>query len=70
MSGGIERTETLGEMELPWAKHASVQTITYEGGMTMLRVRIKEGRRFTDVELMPEDAARLAVLLGDWAKQG
>ena len=67
MSGGIEKTETLGELELPWAKQASIQEITYEGGMAMLRVRIKEGRRFTDVEMMPDDAAKLADLLSGWA---
>ena len=68
MSGAIEKTTILGELELPWAKQASVQEIVYEGGMTMLRVRIKEGRRFTDLELMPEDAERLAALLAGWAK--
>lgn len=70
MSGAIEKTTILGELELPWAKQASVQEIVYEGGMTMLRVRIREGRRFTDLELMPEDAERLAALLAGWAKQG
>ncbi|PLX43307.1 MAG: hypothetical protein C0605_04280 [Hyphomicrobiales bacterium] len=67
MSGGIEKTVKLGELELPWAKQATIEEITYEGGMAMLRVRIKEGRRFTDIELMPEDAARLAGLLAGWA---
>lgn len=67
MSSGIEKTTTLAVLEWPWAKQATVQEITYEGGLEMLRIRIKEGRRFTDVELMPDDAAGLAALLNGWA---
>ena len=69
MSGGIENTVNLSELDLPWAKQASIQAITYEGGMTMLRIRIREGRRFTDIEFMPEDAAKLASVLDQWAKK-
>jgi len=67
MSGGIEKSITLAEYDLPWNKHASVQEIAYEGGMTMLRLRIREGRRFTDLELMPENAAALAKDFASWA---
>jgi hypothetical protein len=67
MSGGVEKTETLAEYELPWNKHVSVQEISYEGGMSMLRLRIREGRRFTDLELMAENATALAKDLENWA---
>ncbi|HHK74612.1 MAG TPA: hypothetical protein ENJ57_05550 [Rhizobiales bacterium] len=67
MSGAIEKTQILAEYELPWNKTVSVQEITYEGGMSMLRLRIREGRRFTDLELMPENAMALAKDLDNWA---
>ena len=67
MSGAIEKTQILAEYELPWNKTVSVQEITYEGGMSMLRLRIREGRRFTDLELMPENATALAKDLDNWA---
>ncbi len=67
MSGAIENTEILGELEMPWNKQVTAAQITYEGGMAMLRLRIREGRRFTDLELMPENAAALAAILDKWA---
>ncbi len=67
MSGAIKKTEILGEFEMPWNKQVTVEQIIYEGGMAMLRLRIKEGRRFTDLELMPKNAAELAAILDKWA---
>ena len=67
MSAAIENTEILGKFEMPWNKQVTVGQITYEGGMVMLRLRIREGRRFTDLELMPENAKELAAILNEWA---
>lgn len=53
----------------PWGKQVILQAIEYEGGMTGLRMRIKEGSRFTDLELDAATAARLGRLLSDWAAQ-
>lgn len=52
----------------PWNKELTVSEATYEGGFKMLRVRIKEGKRFTDLELDHITAARLSELIGAWAK--
>jgi len=67
MSGGIKNMQVLAAYELPWNKNISVQEISYEGGMTMLRLRIREGRRFTDLELLPENAEALAKDFASWA---
>lgn len=57
----------IDEFEAPWAKTVRLQEVEYEGGMRLLRLRIREGRRFTDLELAPETARRLAESLLDWA---
>jgi len=53
-------------IEAPWGKTVTVQETTYEGGMKMLRLRIKEGKRFTDLELDSGTLARLTKTFQDW----
>ncbi len=59
----------LGGLQAPWNKEMTFQEVTYEGGFKMLRIRIKEGRRFTDLELDPETASRLGALVNGWAER-
>ncbi|MBC8269223.1 MAG: hypothetical protein H8E36_10780 [Rhodospirillaceae bacterium] len=56
-----DSTTDLETINAPWNKTVTVQEVTYEGGMKMLRLRIKEGMRFTDLEL---DAVTLKHLNG------
>ena len=65
----VYRTVTdLDEIEAPWSKRVTLQGITYDGGMTGLRMRIKEGSRFTDLELDRATAARIGRVLLDWSE--
>jgi len=57
----------LEKIEAPWSKQVTLQIVAYEGGMNALRMRIKEGSRFTDLELDPATAARIGHRLLDWA---
>ena len=52
----------------PWGKNVTLQKIEYDGGLVLLRVRIKEGSRFTLLDLDPTSAERLGRTLLDWAK--
>lgn len=66
----MNRHETSDPMEVinaPWNKELTVSDVTYEGGFKMLHIRIKEGKRFTDLELDHLTAKRMAALIGDWA---
>ena len=58
----------LDEFEASWARIVKVQEVEYQGGLKMLRVRIREGNRFTDLELLPDTARRLAGGLLSWAE--
>jgi len=56
----------LKTLNAPWNKTVSVQDIAYAGGFRMLRLRIKEGKRFTDLELDPRTLTDLTRLISDW----
>ena len=57
------------KFEAPWNKHVTLQNVVYEGGMALVRLRIKEGNRFTDLELAPETAAAIGRALIAWASE-
>lgn len=58
----------LGVFDAPWNKKVTIQEMVYESGMKLVRVRIKEGSRFTDLELDPETATGIGEMLSGWAK--
>lgn len=53
----------------PFNKEISISESTYEGGMPLLSVRIKEGKRFTTLELDAETATTWADAMRRWADQ-
>lgn len=66
---GDAEVADIGRMAAPWGKDLLVQTIRYRSGMRIARVRIREGRRFTVLDL-DETTARwltdaLAMALSD-----
>lgn len=54
--------------ELPYRRKAELREYTYESGMKMLRLVLREGKRITQVELDPETAAALAGEMQAWAR--
>ena len=52
----------------PWNKDIDLQEREYDGGFKMIRLRIKEGRRITDLELDSSTAGRLGDFLRTWAE--
>ena len=68
MNAGHQSISDIEEINAPWNKLVTIQEATYEGGFKMVRLRIKEGKRFTDLELDSETAANLAELLRKWAE--
>ena len=68
----MNRHESIDLIEVvnaPWNKELTISDATYEGGFKMLHVRIKEGKRFTDLELDYLTAKHLAELIGTWAQK-
>ena len=59
----------LDKFLVPWGKEITIREVTLEGGVKMLRVRIKEGKsRFTDLELDFDAAEKWGSIMAQWAK--
>jgi len=50
----------------PWGKQVELLDIVYEGGLPMIRIRIKEGKRFTMLDLDQATAERLVEGMSNW----
>lgn len=66
---GHKDMERMEVVNAPWNKELTISDATYEGGFKMLHIRIKEGKRFTDLELDHVTAAHLGELIADWARK-
>lgn len=59
-------TRELGALEAPWAKTIELSDTEYDNGFKMLRLRIREKKRITDLELDFETAKALGEKLTAW----
>jgi hypothetical protein len=58
----------LDEILLPYGHTAKLKQIEYENGMQILRMTIRQERRFTVLDLDPSRANDLGAALMNWAK--
>ena len=58
----------IANYELPYSRKAELREVTFDGGMKMLRLILREGRRITQVDLDADTAMALSDAMGDWAK--
>ncbi len=63
-----ETTTRLDKFMVPYGREIILENIEYENGMRVLRLRIREGNRFTIMDLDPDSAGQLGLALCDWAK--
>lgn len=57
----------IGVLEAPYRREVWLDDVRFESGMRLLRVTIKEGRRFTQIDLDQETAERWGQTMLDWA---
>ncbi len=63
-----EETKTrIGTIEAPYRREVWLDDVQFESGMRLLRVTIKEGRRFTQLDLDEAAADRWGQSMLDWA---
>lgn len=62
-----ELTE-LASFDLPYSRKAELRQVTFDGGMTMLRLVLREGKRITQVDLDADSAQAIAQEMANWAK--
>lgn len=64
-----ETATPLERIEAPYGRQVELHDVLYDSGMRLLRVRIREGRRFTIMELDAPTASRLGGALRAWAER-
>jgi hypothetical protein len=62
-----EEVNDLGIIDLPYGREVRMEEIVYESGMRLLRMRMREGKRHTIIDVDAESAAAWGKVLGDWA---
>ena len=63
-------TRELGTFTTPFKRQEILlQDVQHESGLQMLEIRIREGRRFTIVELDAELAGQMSRQMADWAEK-
>ena len=55
--------------QLPFNKTVDLKNVEFEGGMDMLRILFREGRRFTTIDLDKGSAQKLGQELMTWAEK-
>ena len=61
-------TRSLEKFAAPLGGEVELLELSFEGGVNLLRVRIRQGTRFTDLDLDPMTATRWAVAMTAWAE--
>ncbi len=67
MSG--ETKTRIGTIEAPYRREVWLDDVRFESGMRLLRVTIKEGRRFTQLDLNDAAADQWGQSMLDWARR-
>lgn len=59
----------IAALEAPYRREVWLDDVEFESGMRLLRVTIKEGRRFTQLDLDQGSAKQLGQTMLDWAQR-
>lgn len=64
-----EKKTLIEEFTAPYNKKVKLEKISHESDMQMLRLHIREGRRFTIMDLDAPTAQKMGQLLLSWAQE-
>ncbi len=59
----------IATIEAPYRREVWLDDVQFESGMRLLRVTIKEGRRFTQLDLDAATADKWGQIMLDWARR-
>ena len=66
----METTVTrLNNFSAPYGKEVTLENVAYENGMRVLRIHIREGNRFTVMDIDDTTASNWGAAMCDWAGQ-
>lgn len=64
--GGI--ATDIGRIDAPYRREIVLQDVQHESGLKLLRIRIREGRRFTILDVDAPTADALADIITRWSR--
>ena len=64
-----ETVEELQNFGAPYGRQIKLEDVTFESGMRLLRVTIREGRRFTILDIDANAAAQWGRAMTAWAER-
>lgn len=62
------QTTDIGHIDAPYRREIVLQDVLHESGLRMLRIRIREGRRFTILDIDGPTAESFADIMSKWAR--
>ncbi len=62
-----EVVKTLDKFAAPYGRDVTLESVEHESGLRMLRIRIREGRRFTVMDIDGDTARRWGSAMSNWA---
>jgi hypothetical protein len=66
----VETTVTkLDTFSAPYGKEVTLENVAYENGMRVLRIHIREGNRFTVMDIDENTASNWGAMMTDWVAQ-
>jgi len=64
-----EVVNTLDEFAAPYGRKITMESVDHESGLRMLRIRIREGSRFTTMDIDEDTASHWISIMTKWANQ-
>ena len=62
-----QEVTALDKFSAPYGKQVSLENVSYENGMRILRIHIREGNRFTVMDIDENTALRWGSAMTEWA---
>lgn len=62
-----EAVAALDEFAAPYGRKITLESVQHESGLRMLRMRIREGSRFTVMDIDEDTAMRWSSVMSKWA---
>ena len=59
----------LDRFTAPYGKEVTLENVTYENGMRVLRIHIREGNRFTVMDIDENTASNWSTVMKTWVDQ-
>ena len=65
-----EKVTRLDKFAAPYGREVTLENVDYENGMRVLRIHIREGNRFTVMDINDAIASQWSEVMSTWARQG